>query len=74
MNKYAITGIALRFPQANSPQELFNNLLKGKTSFRHLTSKEYDKSPYRNDENFIPITSSIEHPLNFDKDFFNMSG
>ncbi|KEK15819.1 beta-ketoacyl synthase N-terminal-like domain-containing protein [Limosilactobacillus reuteri] len=73
MKKYAIIGIALDFPQAHSTQELFNNLLNGKTSFRKLTPQERKLSPYFNDKNFVPITSSIDNPFNFDNNFFNMS-
>ena len=43
MKKYAIIGMAGRFPDANTPTQFFDNLLNGKSSFRKLSNKEVSK-------------------------------
>ena len=61
MKKYAIIGMAGRFPDANTPTQFFDNLLNGKSSFRKLSNKEVEESPYSQDEHFIPVTSTIDN-------------
>ncbi|WP_238786960.1 beta-ketoacyl synthase N-terminal-like domain-containing protein, partial [Streptococcus mutans] len=65
MKKYAIIGMAGRFPDANTPTQFFDNLLNGKSSFRKLSNKEVEESPYSQDEHFIPVTSTIDNVHDF---------
>ena len=74
MSKFAIIGMAGRFPEADTPDELFENLLKGKSSFRPLTTEEIENSPYSRDNNFVPITSTLKNVYGFDNELFKMSG
>ncbi|MGT2929503.1 beta-ketoacyl synthase N-terminal-like domain-containing protein [Streptococcus dentasini] len=73
MRKYAIIGIAGRFPDANTPAQFFDNLLMGKSSFRKLSSTEVEESPYSQDEHFIPVTSTIDNVYGLDIDLFKMT-
>lgn len=73
MKKYAIIGMAGRFPDANTPTQFFDNLLNGKSSFRKLSNKEVEESPYSQDEHFIPVTSTIDNVYDFDIDLFKMT-
>ncbi|PHV55131.1 hypothetical protein CS010_11970 [Streptococcus macedonicus] len=70
MSKFAIIGMAGRFPEADTPDELFENLLKGKSSFRPLTTEEIENSPYSRDNNFVSITSTLRNVYGLDNELF----
>ncbi|WP_057490008.1 beta-ketoacyl synthase N-terminal-like domain-containing protein [Streptococcus orisasini] len=74
MDKFAIIGMSGRFPDAKSPEEFFENLLAGKSSFRELTEEEKNNSPYSEDETFVPVTSTMSDVYKFDANLFKMTG
>jgi amino acid adenylation domain-containing protein len=71
----AIVGLSGRFPGANNPDELWQNLIRGVESISHFTPEELgpgiDES-LRNDPNYIRARGLIEDADLFDAAFFGI--
>ncbi|MGQ9424676.1 amino acid adenylation domain-containing protein [Gilvimarinus sp. F26214L] len=74
--RIAIIGMAVKFPEANSPDEFWENLLEGRESIRFFTSEEIEaESPTAplHDPHFVPAKGLIDRPARFDAGFFGIS-
>ena len=77
IEEIAVIGIAGRFPDANTIDELWSNLIDGKCSIKHFTKEEYIEKGYRDSEfsteNFVPALGYLEDIDAFDESFFKYS-
>jgi acyl transferase domain-containing protein/thioesterase domain-containing protein/aryl carrier-like protein len=73
----AIVGMSLRVPGARSPNEFFDNLVKGMESIRALSDEELlaaGESPERlRHPRYVKTASILEDMEHFDPDFFGLS-
>ena len=77
MEKIAVIGISGIYPDADSPEKMFENLLAGKNSVRFLTRRELKKSGIEDsvlaEENYKNYGTTINNYKNFDYKFFDMT-
>lgn len=81
MNKeddIAVIEMACRFPDASSPEEFWDNLVKGKCSISEIPEERWDINQYYS-PNVDPTKTNcrtgafIDKPFDFDAEFFNIS-
>ncbi|HEX7662840.1 MAG TPA: beta-ketoacyl synthase N-terminal-like domain-containing protein [Pseudonocardiaceae bacterium] len=77
MARYAIIGLAGVYPDADTPERLFENLLQGKNSIRRFDREELRRSGVPEDvldsPRFRPFGTVLADFDRFDADFFAMS-
>lgn len=77
MEKIAVIGISGIYPDADTPEKMFENLLAGKNSVRFLTRRELKKSGIEDsvlaEENYKNYGTTINNYKNFDYKFFDMT-
>lgn len=66
----AITGLALKLPQANTQEEFWNNLVKKKDCIKKISEKRKKLSNFLEWDDWLGEISDIEY---FDNDFFNIT-
>lgn len=70
----AIIGMSCRFPNANSPQEFWENLCQSKVSLDHFTEEELvhrtNKSQHKH---FVPVRGILADVEQFDANFFGFN-
>lgn len=74
-NRFAIVGLAVRLPGADTAAEFWDNLIQGKESIRFFTPQEIDPlvpKSVRDAENYVPARGIIENADHFDARFFNI--
>ena len=78
-NNIAIIGMACRFPESDSVDEVFYNLLHGKNSMKEIPKERWDHSKYYDIESKTPYKMRSKHmgvideiDL-FDPQFFNLN-
>lgn len=73
----AIIGVAGRFPQAESVEQFWNNLVSGVLSIRRLSPTELDAVGVPgwlySRRDYVPCAARLPHPNWFDARFFHMS-
>jgi amino acid adenylation domain-containing protein len=73
----ALIGISCQFPDAQNPDEFWENIRGGKESFRFFSETEMAErnlpAELRDDPNFVAVNSVIEGKDLFDPEFFNLS-
>jgi acyl transferase domain-containing protein/acyl carrier protein len=77
-NKIAVIGMACRFPDAESVDEYWNNLLQGKDCMTRLNDEDIAKvEPYfdsvKDDPDYIRVKGIIRNIDKFDEAFFGMT-
>lgn len=70
MDKIAVVGMSGVYPGADSPSDLYKNLLNGKCFINKLDN--FNSSNIKN-ENYIPFGTYLRGVKNFDNDFFKMT-
>lgn len=77
MEKVAVIGISGVYPDADTPEKMFENLLAGKNSVRFLTRRELKKTGIEDsvlaEENYKKYGTTINNYKNFDYKFFDMT-
>lgn len=75
----AITGMACRYPDANSPEELWRNVLAQRPAFRRMPPERlrledyYSRDPHRGDSLYVTEAAVIEG-FEFDRVRFRVAG
>lgn len=72
----AIIGMAGRFPGANTPEELWENLANGKECIRFFEEEELDPSiplAERLSPDYVPARGIIDNATDFDASFFGIN-
>ncbi len=76
-NDIAVISMALRLPDANTPEEFWRNLCNGKESIRFFSDEELEASGIEpeiyNDPNYIKAGAVLEDIENFDASFFGFT-
>lgn len=72
-NSVAVIGMACRLPDANTPQQFWDNLSQGKENIRDIPDPECPENTYKSDAPYIARTAWIEDIDKFDAQFFNIS-
>lgn len=76
-SKIAIIGLSGRYPDAETPEQLFNNLLEGKNSIRKLSKKKIIQNGVSkalvNSPNYRPFGTILKDIDKFDNEFFSMT-
>ena len=79
MNRLAVVGMACRYPDAASPQELWENAIAGRRAFRRLPAERmnlddyYDPDPAAPDR-FYARTAAVIEGYSFDRIGFKVAG
>ncbi|QXF35491.1 polyketide synthase [Photorhabdus luminescens] len=70
----AIVGMACRFPDAENPEEFWQNLISGKESIKRFTQDELLANGYKaediNNPNFVAAKATLEDYKSFDNHLF----
>ncbi|PWK15794.1 non-ribosomal peptide synthetase [Tumebacillus permanentifrigoris] len=73
----AIIGIALRFPEASTPYEFWQNLKNGRESVREFPLEEVMDTPFNQDPEvrarLVRVAGLLDNIDKFDADFFGIS-
>ena len=72
----AVVGMSLRFPGANSPEELWGNLKNNVESISFFNDDELDASipaSLKNDQDYVKARGIIQDAEGFDAAFFNIN-
>ncbi|MCM1635771.1 beta-ketoacyl synthase N-terminal-like domain-containing protein [Latilactobacillus sakei] len=76
-DKIAVIGIAGRYPEADTPDELFKNLIEGRNSLRKISPHELGRAGVSKEKiesgDFRAYGSKINGYKRFDNKFFNMT-
>jgi acyl transferase domain-containing protein/NAD(P)-dependent dehydrogenase (short-subunit alcohol dehydrogenase family) len=72
----AVTGLALRFPGASTPDEFWRNLITGTSSIRRFTDQELSDSGVTpdvlGDPRYVPVSGYLAGAGAFDTDLFGI--
>ena len=68
----AIVGMAVRVPGANSPDELWQNLIEGKETIRQFSRDELVFPEESDADDYVPAKGIVDDVEKFDAAFFNI--
>lgn len=74
----AVISISCRFPEAETPEEFWNNIAAGKTSIIKIPDDRWDIDKYYDErvkkgKTYCDAGAFIDDPYGFDAEFFNIS-
>ncbi|WP_093149738.1 type I polyketide synthase [Saccharopolyspora antimicrobica] len=77
--RIAIVGIGLRYPDASSPDELWNNVLAGRRAFRNLPDERMNKADYwsadpAEPDRFYSSKAAVLRDYEFDRVKYRVAG
>ncbi len=76
-SKIAVIGMSCRFPEADSPQQLWENILHGRRSFRRIPEKRLGSGYFSGDpglpESITSVYAALLKNYSFDRNRFGIS-